>query len=459
MLDHPVGSLADALVAAHGGNIGFFLDLFQRLFGALCTSGQSLIDIFLGGHQIFLLRDLQQSHVHTGGLLGRRAHLGGKALAGLVDLAQVAIQAQALHLQLLLDLLHLLLVGGLHQHTGQFALRSIGQLGQDLILGTVQRTGMLAVVQLLLDLCTQLVHGVHIGNLLGKVAVQSRDLAHTYVDQLDLEHDGFTGQILCVVTVREGDEDLEFLACLVAQNALFKAGDHAAAAQLDGLVLCGAALEGLALQQTFVIDMYDVALYGRTLVRHQLSGSSAAALQHIVDLLVGHFRGDALGGKAGGLGQVQLRLQGNSGSGHKALVLFHAHKIVHRIVNSHKAVLCHGGIIQRGHVLVHQIVDGIVPEGVLAAVSLDLCAVRFALLEAADRIGGAGAFVNGVGCSFQLFGAGAESHFADTLFGSFHAYQFHRIYPPWCLAAEKTRRRSLHAVLPAKLLYPCTDTD
>ena len=47
--------------------------------------------------------------------------------------------------------------------------------------------------------------------------------------------------------------------------------------QLDGLVLCGAALEGLALQQTFVIDMYDVALYGRTLVRHQLSGSSAAA--------------------------------------------------------------------------------------------------------------------------------------------------------------------------------------
>ena len=120
--------------------------------------------------------------MHTGGLLGRRAHLGGKALAGLVDLAQVAIQAQALHLQLLLDLLHLLLVGGLHQHAGQFALRSIGQLGQDLILGTVQRTGMLSVVQLLLDLCTQLVHGVHIGNLLGKVAVQSRDLAHTYVD-------------------------------------------------------------------------------------------------------------------------------------------------------------------------------------------------------------------------------------------------------------------------------------
>ena len=184
-----------------------------------------------------------------------------------------------------------------------------------------------------------------------------------------------------------------------------------------------------------------------------------AALQHGVDLLVGDFRSDALGLEAGGLGQVQLRLQGGGGSGHKALVLFHAHKIVHRIVNSHKAVLCHGGIIQRGHVLVHQIVDGIVPEGVLAAVSLDLCAVGLALLEALDGISGAGALIDRIGGGLQFLSRSAEGHFADTLFGSFHAYQFHRIYPPWCLAAEKTRRRSLHAVLPAKLLYPCTDTD
>ena len=73
VLDHPVGSLADAFAAAHGGNIGFFLDLFQRLFGALCTSGQSLIDIFLGGYQIFLLRDLQQSHVYEGWMRSLKA--------------------------------------------------------------------------------------------------------------------------------------------------------------------------------------------------------------------------------------------------------------------------------------------------------------------------------------------------------------------------------------------------
>ena len=34
--------------------------------------------------------------------------------------------------------------------------------------------------------------------------------------------------------------------------------------------------------------------------------------------------------------------------------------------------------------------------------------------------------------SFQLLSRSAESHFADTLFGSFHAYQFHRFYPPCC---------------------------
>ena len=135
VLDHPVSSLADALVAAHGRDVGVGLDLVQRLFGALCTFGQSLFDLFLGGQQVLLLCDLQQSHVHAGGLFGRRTDLGGKALAGLVDLAQVAVQTQALHLQLLLDLLHLLLVSGLHQYAGQFALGSIGQLGQDLRAG------------------------------------------------------------------------------------------------------------------------------------------------------------------------------------------------------------------------------------------------------------------------------------------------------------------------------------
>ena len=146
MVDDPVGSLADALVAAQSSDIGACLDLFHRLFSLFSALSQLLVDLLISGQQVLLLCDLQQCHAGAGVLFCGGTHLGSKALAGLMDLAQVGVQAHALHLQLLLDLLHLLLVSGLHQHAGQFALGGIGQLGQDLILGAVQSAGVLAVV-------------------------------------------------------------------------------------------------------------------------------------------------------------------------------------------------------------------------------------------------------------------------------------------------------------------------
>ena len=59
------------------------------------------------------------------------------------------------------------------------------------------------------------------------------------------------------------------------------------------------------------------------------------------------------------------------------------------------------------------------------------------LAKPLDGVAGAGALIHRIGCGLQLLSRCAEGHLADTLFGSFHAYQFHRIYPPWCLAAEK----------------------
>ena len=58
---------------------------------------------------------------------------------------------------------------------------------------------MFAVVELLTDLGAELVHGVHIGSLLGKIAVQSGQLADTDVVQLDFEDHGLAGQVLDVV--------------------------------------------------------------------------------------------------------------------------------------------------------------------------------------------------------------------------------------------------------------------
>ena len=291
---------------------------------------------------------------------------------------------------------------------------------------------MLAVVELLTDLGAELVHRVHIAGLLGKIAVQGGQLTDADVVQLDLKDHGLAGEVADVVACREGDEDVELLAALVAEDALLEAGDHPAAAQLQSLVLGGAAVERLALQQALVVDVDDVALDGRTLVGHQLGRDGTAALQHGVDLLVGDFRSDALGLEAGGLGQLQLGLQGGGGGGHEALILLHADQIVHRLVHCVEAVFCHRCVVQRRDVLVHQVVDGVIPEGVLAAVGLDLGAVSLTLGKAFDGVRCAGALVHGVGRSFQLLSRSAESHFADTLFGSFHAYQFHRFYPPCC---------------------------
>ena len=348
-----------------------------------------------------------------------------------MDLAQVGVQAHALHLQLLLDDLHLLLVGVFHQNAGDLALGGIRQLTKDHVLGMVQCTAVAAVEQLLLHESAVLFHGL-LAHLLGKITVQGGQLTHAHVMQLDLEHDRLAGQLLVGVVFGEGDVDLELIPCLVAQNAVLETGDHAAAAQLHRLVLCRAALKGHTVQKTLKVHVHHIALYSGALVGYQLCGVVAAALQHRVDLLVGHLRGDALGGKAGGLGQLQLGLQCHGGGSHKALVLLHTYQIVAGVIYRRKAVFLQSSLVQSRHILIHQVVDGIVPEGVFAAVSFDLCAVGLALLEALDGISGAGALIDRIGGGLQFLSRSAEGHFADTLFRSFHAYQFHRIYPPCC---------------------------
>ena len=152
VLDHPVSSAADGLVAANALHVGLGHDLFQRLLelvGTLLHLGGHLL---IGGDEVLLLCHLQQSHPGAGVVLRSLVNVCGKGLAGLVHLGQVVVQADALHLELLLDVLHLALVGALHQDAGDLALRGVGQLSQDLILGAVQGAGVLAIVDLLADL-------------------------------------------------------------------------------------------------------------------------------------------------------------------------------------------------------------------------------------------------------------------------------------------------------------------
>ena len=347
-----------------------------------------------------------------------------------MDLAQITVKAHPLHLELLLNALHLLLIGRLDENAGQVALSGVGELGQDLILCAVHRAGMLAVVELLLDLCAELVHRVDLADLLCEVAVQRRQLTDADVDQVDFKNSRLSGQIFDVVVCREGHVDVKALAALVAEDAVLETGDHPAAAKLQGLVLCGTAGEDLAVDGTLVIHVDDVALDSRALVRHQLCGGLTTTLENIVDLLIGDSRSDALGLETSGLGQVQLGLQSSGSRRDKALVLLDADEVIDRVVHSLETVFCHCGVVQSRNIFVHQVVDGVIPEGMFAAVRLDLSAVRLALCKAPDRVGSAGALVHCIGCSFQFLSRCAEGHLADTLFGSFHAYQFHRIYPP-----------------------------
>ena len=153
-LDHPVGSAADGLGALQQRGCWYLArDLLHGLFGALGTLRQIILSISSSVGTRFSCCAICSRAMRARVFFSAPAcTLGGKALAGLVDLAQIAVQGHALHLQLLLHVLHLLLVGALHQNAGQLALSGGGQLGQHLILGVVQCTAVTAVVQLLAHL-------------------------------------------------------------------------------------------------------------------------------------------------------------------------------------------------------------------------------------------------------------------------------------------------------------------
>ncbi len=111
--------------------------------------------------------------------------------------------------------------------------------------------------------------------------------------------------------------------------------------------------------------MHVLPVYSRTLGSTSSSSIVAAALQHRVPKSRPvTFRGDTHWGKTGGLGQEFSSGWGATVAGSlKPSHLFpRSPDRTLGIITGHKAVLCHGGIIQRGHVLVHQIVDGIVPR-------------------------------------------------------------------------------------------------
>ena len=102
-------------------------------------------------------------------------------------------------------------------------------LGRDLGLGVV----------------LELLERLKLGNVLGELIVERRGLLFLDLVDLDVEHDLLAGEIPGVV-LGEGDVDVLLLTGLHADDLILKAGNEAARADLQLVVLALAALEGNA---------------------------------------------------------------------------------------------------------------------------------------------------------------------------------------------------------------------
>ena len=101
---------------------------------------------------------------------------------------------------------------------------------------------------------------------------------------LHLKHSVFTGQILCLVLLRESYIHIKFLFGLVTGHLLLKAGDKGTGAQLQRIVLALAAVKCNAVHKALKVDLCGVAHLGSTVFN---SHQSAVSVQHIGQL-VGH---------------------------------------------------------------------------------------------------------------------------------------------------------------------------
>ena len=98
--------------------------------------------------------------------------------------------------------------------------------------------------------------------------------------QLDLEDSGLASQLGSLILLGEGDVDVKLLTSSVADDLILEAGDEAAAAQSQAVVLCLAALECNAVHKALEVDVNDVAVLSSALTG-QLTG---VALLHTLQL-------------------------------------------------------------------------------------------------------------------------------------------------------------------------------
>ncbi len=208
----------------------------------------------------------------------------------------------------------------LNHHFRRVGLRVGRDLSCELVAHQVVRFLAVLLLQLAADVCLQLFQGLKFGDVLGKLVV---DLGHFLLLHLmedNVEHSILSGQFLRLVVFREGDLNVPLLPGTHAADLILKAGDQAAAAQLQTVLVRLSALEGHSVHGALKVDEHRIPHFGRPVHAHQLSGPPDIHVQAGLHVLFRHIDGVALGVEAPVLGHSHLGVDGElQGEGVSAL--------------------------------------------------------------------------------------------------------------------------------------------
>ena len=197
-----------------------------------------------------------------------------------------------------------------------------------------------------------------------------------------MENSFLARQLLRVILGREGDVQILLLADGHADHLLFKARDEGVAADLEGLVLGGAAGELHAVHAAGVIEVHGVAFGNRAVVNGDLGGLLVALLLDLgVHLVLGHEGVLALDLNALVLAQGHVRLDEHFAGELQVLAGADLLDIDLRTIDDLELVLVDGRAVH----LVEDQLERLVIEDAFAVHVLDHLARGVSLAEAGDR--------------------------------------------------------------------------
>ena len=239
-----------------------------------------------------------------------------------------------------------------------------------------------------------------------------------------MEDDLLAGEVL-VIILGEGDVEILLVAGLHADDLILKAGDEAAGAELELVILALTALERFAVVEALEVDDGDVALLGLA-----VDGDEAGvALGHLIEALLDIVGADLdlflLSRQALVFAELDLGIHGNGRlEGEAVLVDLVVHDLDLGIADNIEAALADGLRICLGQ----GDVNGIAVENARAVELFDHLAGGLAGAEAGNAELAAGLGVGLGNGGFKFLRADLDGHRDSALFQLFNIFDSHDFF-------------------------------